>query len=537
MQGRVTPRATARGGFLLLPDVHKRSRRNLHRFRMPCMHHVARHIVLTLTLVTLLASVARADEATDHAIWQLQKAMLVHRNGDHNLLLRALRQMRDPKLEPLFSELIQRRHPGLKIHGILGLAEIADPPHLDLALVADIKEPTTQAVLIGQAIDDQLLTTDAAEQLARWPGLDPKVRVLVIGKLVSDQRRVDPSTLDAEASHENLALRGMASLLQLQLGKAEARKTLDAINESDSPRKESTRALILQSALKYEFDKIGDWALQVAREKDVDRAIGRQGLRVAMRFNTPGAVELWLERIGSTTSEAERTRLALLALDIADRLEPRVFSAIVGDRVPVIDAIGKAGLAIAEKKPVADALIGLIAQNNYIASGWVLGYAEENYKLDPDGMRRVLEALIRDGDNDEPRFRAHRLKFAALAAENLHELDAQGADRLRQLVADSSELLKEVMLMGLIRSSGDDPQRVIEGIAFEGRTARSLALLLRSKHADKISDEDAKALVLVMSGGGGLEEPLRLQAAWTYLKLTHQDRVALARVLGENIGS
>lgn len=537
MQGCVTPRANPPGRFLFVPIVHQRSRHAARWFRMSGMPRAARYIVLTLLTVTLAAQTTFADDATDQAIWQLQKAMLVHRNGDHNLLLRALRQMHDPKLEPLFSELVQRRHPGLKIHGILGLAEIADPPHLDLAIVADIKEASTQAVLIGQAIDDDLLTADDAEQLVRWPGLDPSVRVLVVGKLVAEKRRVDPATLDAAVADGNLALRGMAALLQLQLGKAEARKTLDGLNASDAPRKENARALILQSALKYEFDKVGGWALSVAKEKDVDRAIGRQGLRVAMRFNTPGAVELWNQRLHATTSEAERTRLALLALDIADRLEPEVFNSLAGDEVAVIDAIGLAGRAIAQKAPAADALIELVAQNNYIASGWVLSYAEEHFTEDPEGMRRVLAAMIRDGDNEESRFRAHRLKLAALAAENLHELDKRGGETIRTLMNDSSDLLQEVMLMGLIRSAGHNPQRVIEGMRFEGRTARSLALLLRCKHAKQITDEDARALALVMSGGGGLEDPLRLQAAWTYLKLTHQDRVALARVLGENIGS
>jgi len=107
----------------------------------------------------LPASRVRSDETVDAAVWLIEQATLIHRDGRHNVLLRSLRQLEDPRLEPLFSELTQRRHPGLKIHGILGLAEIKNPAKLDMALVADIKDTAVQAQLLSAAIDSDLLTT------------------------------------------------------------------------------------------------------------------------------------------------------------------------------------------------------------------------------------------------------------------------------------------------------------------------------------------------------------------------------------------
>jgi hypothetical protein len=126
------------------------------------------------------------------------------------------------------------------------------------------------------------------------------------------------------------------------------------------------------------------------------------------------------------------------------------------------------------------------------------------------------------------------LESAVLATQKLDELDPDADPILAALFKRSAILTQEAMLMGLIRSSADHPEKIIGDIAkFASPEGNSMALLLRAKHTDKLSPEQAEQLALIVRGSG-LQEPLRVQAAWTYLKLTGQDRVALVSVLGGN---
>ncbi len=506
------------------------------------------------TLITLIVCVlgpvapasaqddGTAEKTVEQAVWLLQKSTLVHRNGMHNILLRALRQMGDPRLEPLFGELVQRSHPGLKIHGILGMAEIDDPPKLDLALVADINSTAVQAQLVSAAIDSELLTDADARQLASWPTLDPAVRVLVTSQLVAAKQDVDPVLLDEAMKSDNAALRAMAALLKAQTGDAAAMQHLQATDAQAGVERDSVRALLLQTAMRYDFAVVGPWAMKMLNEDDMNRSIAYQALRAALMFDAPGAVNTWMHRFDTAGGEAERLRLAVLALDIADRLDPRIFQPMLSHEDNLLQQIGKVGTAIANGRPAAEAVAELVRMNNVLASRWAAQHALDLAAEAPERARPMLIAIIEVADDDKliaaapdtkPRFTAQRLEHAVAAVQKLHEHDPQGPTMLSSMIRKAPVLLQEAMLMGLIRSDGESPDAVVEGMSeFKSTAAGAMATLLRAKHAASLTDAQREELSLIVRGGAQLREPLRIQAAWTYLKLTQQDRVALAKVLG-----
>ncbi len=491
---------------------------------------------------------ARADATADQAVWLLEKATLVHRNGFHNVLLRALRQMRDPRLEPLFSELVQRHHPGLRIHGILGMSEIADPPGLDLALVADLKDPGTQAQLVSAAIDSELLSVEASRQLLRWPGLPVSVRVLVVGRLIGDGEDVDPAVLDEAMSDDNPALRSMAALLRAQLGDAQAIDVLRELDDEPQTTRDRVHSLLLQTAVRYDLDSAGSWIMDVVRDKLEADGVGQadwrmspvayQALRAALSFDYDQAINLWMAAFDQTaiaaSGESEKIRLAMLALDLADDLDARIFQPMLDDELALIQQVGRVGQALANDRPVESPIRELIALNNKLASSWAMQYAIKLSKTDAKAAAPLLLAIAEAAGMDEPRFRAERLENAVLAVERLHETAPAYHDALRRMIANASTYAQEAMLMGLIRSDGQQPQRVVEGIdTYQSRVAEAMALLLKAKHVDRLSPDEIEHLSLIVRGGvRELQEPLRIQAAWTYLRLTRQDRVALATVLG-----
>lgn len=499
-------------------------------------------LLVSVLVVSFQATPVHADEATDQAVWLLRQSMLVHRDGQHNVLLRALRQLRDPTLEPLFSELVQRRFEELKIHGMLGLAEIHDPPKLDLALVADIKDAGTQARVLSAAIDSDLLSIEDAKVLAGWPGLDPAVRVLVAGKLIASGEKVDPQLIADALTSDNEALRGMAALLQLQTGNADAMNVLDEINQTDTLRRDVVRKLLLQTAMKHEFAVIGPWAMKIVNQPDIEQGMFYQSLRTALMFKTPGATDVWTQRFKTSDSTADRLRLAVLAVDIADRLEPQLFAPVVADDMKTIHQIGIVGQQRASGQVGADAVVELVRLNNLLGSTWALQYATEVARKDSAKAVPMLVALVKASDDDylvkfegetKPRFLDKRLEFTVLATQLINEEVPQRTKLLRDLFEAAPMLTQEAMLMGLIRSGGDDPQQVIAGMNdFASRTAETMALLLRAKHAAQMPQDQLDQLAVIVRGGTGLRKPLRIQAAWVYLKLIRQERFALAKALG-----
>lgn len=510
-------------------------------------------------LATLFAAspALAADDERDtrqQATWLLKKATLIHRDGRQNLLLRSLRQLRDSKLEPLFSELVQRRHPGLKIHGILGLAELADPPRLDMTLVADVRSAAVQAQLISAAIDNDLLTAEDAKQLARWPDLPPAVEVLVAGKLIADEHKLDPAILDRALESDNLALRSTAAMLKRRLGDADAARLLDRLHGSDALERDAVRKLLLQIAMKYDMRSMGPWAMAILDEPEADRELVFQALRAALMFGTEGAPEAWRERFDAAGDFPMQLRLAVLAADVAEHVEPGLFIPLIRREESLLAALGRAGEVIAEGKTGDKATVELIRMNNVLTNRWAVKRAVDLSDGDrpASAARPILLGLIdaadqdfldAAGERDQPRFAAQRLQSAIVATQTLHENDPASAKALGRRLADATMLQQEAILMGLIRSKGDRPDRLLADAdpRYKSKTAEALGIVLRTKHAANADDLDEAAMerlsLIVRRAfppGRGLEEPLRLQAAWTYLRLKRSAGLALAEVLGDD---
>jgi hypothetical protein len=498
------------------------------------MRNLPLRVVLVVSLMLSSAALVRgADETAESAVWLLKKATLVHQNGMHNVLLRSLRQMDDPALKPLFSDLVQKRHPVLKIHGILGLGEIADNGKLDLGLIAEIKDTPTQAQLVSAAVEGKLIGVDEAKQLMTWPGLDPAVKIIVATMLVKEKALTDQTAIDQAMASDNLALRSMAALLKLELGGGNA--PMDILSElsiSNQSNRDNVRLMLLQTAVRYEFASITTWALAIAQEPNIDHNLSLLALRTAMRFKSPLAPPMWVQRFNSSTNQAERIRLAVLALDLADRLDAKLFDLMTDDADPVIKQMGIIGKQIATGNDGTAEILKLLELNHLLADKWTLQYAADG---PIDKVKPLLVGIILNaqGGTNPERFRAQRLENTVLAAQTLAENATDGPTILHNLFLQVPSLTQEAMLVGLIRLDKNRPDKIIDGLTFQTDTADYLALLLRAKHGQPLDDEAMKKLAIIVRGGAGLQDPLRVQAAWIYLKNTSQDKFALASVLGQ----
>lgn len=488
----------------------------------------------------LPAAYADAQEDTlDAAVYLLTQSTAVHRDGKHNRLLKAIRHMNDPAAGPLFARLAESDHPGLKIHGILGLAETSPGRKVDLTLIAQIDDAAVQGTVITAAMDDDLLDADQAKQLLGWSGLADEVRVLIAIRLVEEGLFDDTDLLHhAITNARKLGGEALSAMLLMHLGDPAGAKHLRlAVDGSDDPQRDSIRAMLLRTALRHHLDRVGPWAVDVTSEQDVDPALGLLALRTALRFEAPGADDLWRQMYDrAQDSPAGRVRLAMTALHLSPWVEPGLFDVILTSDDPMLLAVGEAGRLIAEgSTDVADPVVALLELGHPMVNTWALAFARE-HAADIDAQI-ILLGLILAYQDSPPRGKARRLDEAIEAVQVLYERDPKAAAMLlRPVLEDAStdRLLSQAILLGLVRTSSAEAITVVEGLQEKliSNDAQGLALLLLARSQRPMDAQQMQALSLLARGGGRLEDSLRIQAAWTYLKRTGQTEQALGRVLG-----
>ena len=499
------------------------------------------HRVNTLALIGLWLAIpapglaAELDEAARSAAMMLRASTTIRRDDPSSFMVPALRELRDPALTPLLNQLAQSPNPVLKVHGLLGLAE-CDPNHkLDLVRIATIEDPAIQAEMVSAAIDSKLLTIDQSKQLVTWPDLDLAIKVIVAAKLVQEHQLTDTGFLQQALESDNLARRGMASLLLLQLGHDDQRQFLDELNHSANPQRDQVRRMLMKTAIRYEFNQAASWAYNICIDPKTDPKLGLIALHTALRFGWRGAAETWRDRFTSTQDPAQRIRFAFMALELAPWVKSNFFTPLTTDNETLIQRIGQAGAAIASGQQIDLAIVSMIEMRHPVANRWALRYAQD-HASDTDA-RMILLGLIMSFEDYSPKAQGKTIHQVISATRILSERDADAtASLLRPILASSKTdaLLVQGILLGLIRSSGDQPSRAIAGLGpFTHPKTNTLAIVLLAKDGQPLSQSQLNEIKLLVRGGSDLPKDLRLQVAWAYLKRTNQVQLALAKALGQ----
>ena len=478
---------------------------------------------------------AELDEAARSATMMLRASTTIRRDAPSSFMVPALRGLRDPALTPLLNQLAQSPNPVLKIHGLLGLAE-CDPNHkLDLVRIAAIEDPAIQAEMVSAAIDSKLLTIDQSKQLVTWPGLDLAIKVIVAAKLVQEHQLTDIGFLQQALQSDNLARRCMASLLLLQLGHEDQRQSLDELNRSTHPQRDQVRRMLMKTAIRYELNQAASWAYSICIDPKTDPKLGLVALHAALRLGWHGAMDMWRERFTSAQDPAQRIRLAFIALESAPWVKRNFFAPLITDNETLIQRIGQAGAAIASGQQIDLAVVSMIEMRHPLANRWALRYAQ-NHASNTDA-RMILLGLIMSFEDYDPQARPKTLHQVISATRILSERDANATAALLRPILEAPKtdaLLAQGILLGLIRSSGDQPSRTIAGLGtFTHPKTNTLAIVLLAKDGQPLSKSQLNELKLLVRGGGDLPKDLRLQAAWAYLKRTNQAQMALAKALGQ----
>ncbi len=485
----------------------------------------------------VLAQDNQHDATLRTARFLLGNAQRPTREGRHHLLLRSLRQLRDPALQPLFEHLLDTDVPSLRIHGFLGLIESSDSGQVDLSQLASVKDERLAAEMINAAMDNELLSPEQARQILQWQNFDPTARLLVASRLLELGKFDQAELLRESARHESLAVRSFAGVLLMQLGDAQGIALLEALNKSDDPRKDNLRETLCRAALRQQLDKAGPWGMELATEPGVSARTGLAGLQVAMRFNAPGAYDFWQRTFTSTSDLAQQMRLALLALELSPWVPGSLFDVLIKHDDSVIAQVGGTGKAVATQTDLPTQIGALIALQHPMAGDWAVRFARKQAPL--ESVVAIVTAVL-DAYDGPPRHQAQRFDDVVAAVQVLIERTPQSSLQLlppRLSAQPQRKEFQQAILLGLIRSrptTSFNPAVVIEGLpTFTHPDVAALALLLQTKNSDKLTPGQLEQLAVVVRGGGEIPETLRLQAAWTWLKHTGQSGEVLRRVLLE----
>jgi len=475
------------------------------------------------------------DETFNTAVFLLQSCSQIDREGRHIALIRALRHIGDPELKPLFASLVQSPYTLFKVHGIMGLADCSPDKQLDLVRIAAIDSPSQQAQVVSEAMDAKMLSDDQAQQIYNWPGIDNSIQLVVATQLIRTGLLKNTDPIKESIKSDNPARKYLALLLLAQLGDDQALSQLTGLHQIEHKKRDDVRYMLLGTSMQFDFHAIGPWAMSMASEAGINRGLSMRALKTSLRFNVPGAVDIWRAQFRSSTDMAHLMRLALVAFQLAPWVDGQVFDDLASHTNERIRQIGKAGQAVAKKKDIATQAIELIKLNYPPANRGIIAYALHHAES-ADAVA-IYTAFIHAYENGPDRYRTRRLEDAALATQSLYELDPIAAEQvLRPLLVnkETSPLLVQGLLLGLIRCGTPQPHMVIKDIPiFNSDLANQLALLLRARYGQGLDAESLEELSLVVRGGGLRKGALRIQAAWLYLKITNQTASALAAVLGE----
>ena len=467
------------------------------------------------------------------AAFLLRQSLRPQPDGRHELIFRTLRHIGDPELAPLFERAATSRHNTVRLHGILGLAEIRAEKHIDLGRLAAFEDADFAGRVVHAAAKRGFLSIDQARRVLRWKELGLGVRLVAASHLVAADALPSRKLIRHAGSKGPPRVRALATLLLRETAAGKIEQAGASLARLPAANRGRTALMLLRTALEHGFAGSAPWARGLAADADLPFKVRVLAHRAAIRFDGDAAVTAWHDAFAASDDPARRRRLALAGLRSWRWLSPVDFRPLARADSELIAAMGRAGRAACGGGDAARAVGDLIEHHHPVATGWALDFAA--HAPDPVMRRRIWLRTIRAFPRG-PRDRlARRLEHVVEATASLAEDRASAAIALlpRWTTGSSPPALVRGILLGLMRAKGRDLHRAAgPPEAMPDRVARRLTLLLHAKHAARLAPSRARRIADLVRGGHGLPVTLRLEAAWGCLERRGKVGETVRRVLG-----
>lgn len=470
---------------------------------------------------------AGAQEAFRDLAAQVRRGLASEgKNGTESLA--GLRQLRDPALRPLFAQLASSETGERQVQAILGLAELDDPPALDVFLVQQVKRPDDQARLLLTAHDLGLLPPQRLASLREKPGLPAEAEAALAAITMAEGGVVEPSV-----GKRLSATPGAPAVIGAIVG----------VQAKDPAAIDTLEAMLLESAatdrqaLGAALDAIGasratGAAPLVAKTLDAaqdDPVVRARCVELLLRLGAEDGPLAWSAAYDSAGDLAQRLRLALVCLDHPVALgSERLAPLVIAEESGVLRAIGVAATQASENRLSADALVALTETDHPACIAWALTKVQA---LPPPDAARVRNAAIaRLRDKPSPPW-ALREQAARASADLLTASRDEFALAYSQAFWANRDQETQALLLGALQAKDSAGAAAISTFEPVNPTLRGLLAIAAARAGATLSESLADALILAAGGLGGLSDARRTQAAWLALKQQGQERSALAVVL------
>lgn len=486
-----------------------------------------------LTLVALVtASTALAGyepTASERLAEQIREGIADGGAGAERSLM-ALRELRDPALRPLFSQLAAGPGAELRRNGVLGRAELDSPAKLDPFLLMQIVSPEERLSIVEAARRQGLLSDDSVRDLLARSDLSPAMEIYLRLAAAGAGDPVDAERAAAllAGSIAHLPTEARAALLVMEASPAETMpEPLPLLISEDTPLSRAALVTILNDAARLRLRGSAPLAEAVLAASGEDALLRAAAIDVLLAVAPERATSAWTNAFEADSAEyADRLRLALLAIEARDATD-EVLERLGASNDALLGALGRAALGIRQNDPAP--ILALIETRYTQALAWLV---RQTKVMEPSTAERTLLAII-DLTPDLPAGNWELADQPVRAAEALAALRPEAyLERFRRAVDQRDLRTEQAMLLGALRPQGAAVCPGVLAAASTNPECQALAAIAAARSAE--GDQAASLTELlraIAAGEGGLHPARRVQAAWLALRLSGEERLALARIL------
>jgi len=486
----------------------------------------------------------------DASVRVMRDAVRPPQTAARNPGMTALVTLNDPELRPLFQSLVQRQDQAiLQSDAIIGIAAADASGTIDPFTLRQVSDPGLRSEVIKSLIGRRLIKPTEINQILRWPDApSAEDRLFLVAALEREGAPWAASELDGITEESAAEFRALAALLLLEHGQPGSWEAFRAAFAGLPLEDRNELLALLAPAIRsYRLESAVDPLLKLASDRDIDATVRAAVVGSALELDAPTGIAALRQEVALDRSPRNLMRYALLLLVASelDGIDRDAFTIFDGSETKEVDVLVAAGRCAHGGPECAAAFNAVIDLGLRPAAEWCMERARRLAETDPDltreVMNRVLDLAMQARDPREP-----ILILAVKAAEALVELDPESLRRRLEDSATPAPLLDSISL-ALIEAAGDRTHRSNHpetrrtaaadlASAVRGNLPRrfdSMALVAIARSGRALTPDELEQLGAVASGGGRVDDPIQVQAAWLYLKAAGRSREALARIAPE----
>jgi len=500
------------------------------RFQMPERAFALLGAVIALAALLLPSTPARGDLAAS-AKRHLVRSAQAQPDGSHLIRLSSLRVLRDPKMQPLFYDLLQHKEWQVQVHALLGLAEIDQETGLDPLLVTQV-DPIAREQAISTAIDLELLHPVGMAKLLEWNRLETPNRLLIMAELQKAGQPIDVQRLHELADDNDLFIAGVASLLLAKDGDQEALSTISTrLKKATRTEREQVLQRMFDVARIYQIETAGEWIDDTLGRVEDDN-LAYWGTFSLMTIDPTLGRPHWNRTLGDDPTYHQRVRAGLQLLEAGLPVDTSARRQLGAEEDELIERMASTSNAIAAERNVIDSMKALIDTGHPQCIEWAFRHTKD---LSDEQAKTIYLHFIDRLETPTRSARELDVRAQAISAmSNLAALDARTASELL-LQSEDDSMKQQTLLIGALQGHAPELPEAARPIRRIGSSRPdSLALLLLARDESGLKDQDIQQLGRIAAGGSMLGDMLQAQAAWLYLKHTGKLDEVLVEVSGMN---